>query len=604
MDPGDLTTDELEYELAIRKIQLGSNRRNNCLNLRNALREELRGKKSPPTFTTEILDPKDEMVVIEEKLDELQDYLEEFSDNLVVTAQALSRLEHVSSRFKRIEPSKIEGIQHYRAQSRLRALKQKFEEWKTNTEAKLNEKPKKTKNTRQQEESSSPLLPQIPEPLNQFDENDDYESLAEKYKKLLSFVTTFQEELAKPISGTRSHSFAQPNRTTEENQDHRGTRTEGYHNSQNSTQIPHVQFGGTTSYDNRPPNFSSEPPNSSLQPPNFGRGPPNSSMGPRYSDFSGYRTGNADESQFYASVNHRRNVVHKWRIEFRGDENGISLNDFISQVEHFQKAEAVSDAELRDSVIHLLKGQALTWYRAFHNEYPSWPDLKYALRKEFLPGAYQHYLRQEIEARVQGEDEKFSVFLASMEMLFKNLAYPISEAEKIDILRRNMHPELAEKFAVFSIRSIPELSSIVKNLESVRYAAQRRNSQMCRPLEPAFSTPQKPRFVRKVHLVEQDEDSAEDDQVAAVERYVKRSENRRSASKSTAPDAQTETPELSGTANREVLKCWNCEEKGHNFRDCLKERRQYFCYNCGNKGVTSSRCPICRNLGNSKGGRQ
>lgn len=41
------------------------------------------------------------------------------------------------------------------------------------------------------------------------------------------------------------------------------------------------------------------------------------------------------------------------------------------------------------------------------------------------------------------------------------------------------------------------------------------------------------------------------------------------------------------------IRCWNCGELGHGFRDCRKAQNTLFCYRCGQKGYASRSCPAC-----------
>lgn len=46
------------------------------------------------------------------------------------------------------------------------------------------------------------------------------------------------------------------------------------------------------------------------------------------------------------------------------------------------------------------------------------------------------------------------------------------------------------------------------------------------------------------------------------------------------------------------MKCWNCEELGHHWQECLSDRR-IFCYGCGAKDIYKPNCIDCRNRRNN-----
>jgi hypothetical protein len=58
MEPHELAIDEIENELFIRNLKLSTNRRQNCILLNKALKDERQGKSEPPASTTEIIPPK------------------------------------------------------------------------------------------------------------------------------------------------------------------------------------------------------------------------------------------------------------------------------------------------------------------------------------------------------------------------------------------------------------------------------------------------------------------------------------------------------------------------------------------------------------------
>jgi Retrotransposon gag protein len=313
-------------------------------------------------------------------------------------------------------------------------------------------------------------------------------------------------------------------------------------------------------------------------------------------------------------------AVLKWRITFSGDGAGLSLNDFLLQSEDLRKPAGLSEADLRDAVIHLLRGPALTWYRAFNERFSTWGELKQALRKNFLPYDYDHYLRCDIDRRFQGENEQFSVFLASMEMLFKNLSRPPPEEEKIEILRRNMRPELADRLAVYDIVSVEQIFNVMKHLERTNYVKQRRANPAAEPLEPAFFTPAtsaqgRQRASRKVYELVESSEESDETEVAVIDRARRKQGNGRKldtqggptegqtehqlnrVGTNSTPATSTERPAIRSTG----LVCWNCEEEGHNYRQCQKPKERYFCFYCGKKDTTSLRCPRCRLSGNEGG---
>lgn len=67
---------------------------------------------------------------------------------------------------------------------------------------------------------------------------------------------------------------------------------------------------------------------------------------------------------------------------------------------------------------------------------------------------------------------------------------------------------------------------------------------------------------------------------------------------------EDETCEIRGpikTQESSNYKCWNCEEIGHTYKQCVKPRR-IFCYGCGLVGFFLTDCPSCRKQENRQRG--
>ncbi|KAF5302569.1 hypothetical protein FQA39_LY10187 [Lamprigera yunnana] len=54
---------------------------------------------------------------------------------------------------------------------------------------------------------------------------------------------------------------------------------------------------------------------------------------------------------------------HKWSFTFSGDSKGLSVTAFIERMEEYKIAKNVSDSALKNSIIELLQGSDLIWYR-------------------------------------------------------------------------------------------------------------------------------------------------------------------------------------------------------------------------------------------------
>lgn len=261
--------------------------------------------------------------------------------------------------------------------------------------------------------------------------------------------------------------------------------------------------------------------------------------------------------QNFPVQNHRqnyRNPIPNWHLCFTGDGKGLSVNDFLRQVNYMARADRVGNLELLESAIHLFSGPARNWYMAFERSFDCWETLKIALRRQFITRDGDFGIMKEIEQRLQLKDEPFIFYLSSLLNMFDQLRIPLSERNKVDLVLRNISPHLAEKLAVFEVNNLQDLSAICKQIEDVQ------NKIKTRRPEPVAQNYSRNR-INEVEMCELD-----------VRKTMK-------------PIS--------------VLKhkCVNCRESGHDFKQCTKEKMRIFCFRCGELGQTTYSCP-CSNMGN------
>lgn len=254
-------------------------------------------------------------------------------------------------------------------------------------------------------------------------------------------------------------------------------------------------------------------------------------------------------------------VMH-WDIKFDGNIQEMSVNAFLERVNDYRISRNVSEVELCDSAIELLRGQALTWYRSVRSKISSWDDFVRLLKEDYEPFDYGLALWDEIRARTQGAEEPVGAYLASMINLFQRLPKPPTEEEKLQVLRRNILPYYIEGIGLTEIESVEQLHMVCKQLEKNRLLAAR------------FQPPP----TSRKNLLESD----------------------------LAYHGRTRTPAVHATeaftpsTPSRNFSCWNCHERGHVARDCKKEKRKH-CFRCGKPDVTTNTCPRCS--GNARGGR-
>lgn len=296
------------------------------------------------------------------------------------------------------------------------------------------------------------------------------------------------------------------------------------------------------------------------------------------------------EFQFQNPRRSRKTIpINQWNVKFSG-EGGVSLSEFLGEVELFALSEQYSDEELFSSAIHLFSGHARKWFKANYDDLISWNELVGALKEEFQSENYDFLLVSEIDSRFQGKEESFSSFLAEMRILFGKLSVPLSERYKLYVLKKNMLSSHAMAIATLNITSVRELSIVCKRLDATKMLQDKQNpsSSSYSFVEPAYRTP----FTRKIfrnHVNEVEGAGIPFQEENEITELRRNNYNQRPAINLGRPPVNNQRPV--GETNRII--CFNCDEHGHLFRNCPLELR-IFCFICGMKGATVNTCPRCK----------
>lgn len=257
--------------------------------------------------------------------------------------------------------------------------------------------------------------------------------------------------------------------------------------------------------------------------------------------------------------------LEKWKIIYDG--NG-SVSDFLFKVETLSKRSKCSEEHLLNNFHVLLEGKAETWYWWYmkNNRNVIFPSLRQAITREFGHLESDHDILIKITMRKQQMKESYDDFHTAMVSMNSRLRNPMSESSLIDIMKRNLTPNL--KFLLFNSlhRTLEDLKDTARKAEIVL-----RDNKM---FNPYFG------INRNVSEIETSvDDSAEldalDPQIEAIQ-YTKRK-----------PDYSR-------------IQCWNCLQSGHSYIYCSDVISTPFCFKCGQKGVLTPKCTNDHSQGNRK----
>lgn len=610
MLPEDLKEDEIEHELLIRNLSNLLSRRDRTAGLRSRLKKETEGLDLSPVFRQDILNGSLEFRTCESKIDELNEALNtaHVAKDYGSFMSAVSRVKHLYDRLSRL-------VDAYPDQSNILEAKQSvFDTLENITKVDLTslkafrshvgpKTPKPLVSVEVESDLLGAVGPSIPRPVSDeiidfnlqgadvcYELNKKSGSLQsnkksqrvstppiherltskpkpDKYDELARKVDLLTESLSKLLSHSNYMDTLQLRGKRS------GTENLPRHEFQSPSQSSYDQF--TNNLNSRPMPHGSR----------------------RYEQDRVdriLRPAEIREEIFEDERNQRPRVVrpippnrfnkksipvNQWNVKFSGDESGLSLSEFLGEIELFANSERLSREDLFDSAVHLFSGPARKWFKAHYLEFTSWNELVVDLKLEFQPEYYDYMLLSEIDSRVQGKEETFCSFLAEMQILFGKLGIPLGENHKLYILRKNMQSSYAVAMSTIEINTVRQLATICKRIDSTKLMQIKQgmpSNPQGRFLEPAFRTPLSFKKYQSVNMI--DEEAELDENLVDAMKFNNQGDR----------------------GQAKVLKCYKCEALGHMHRDCKVPQSFYFCYTCGLKNVTVSNCPSCNKSRNLK----
>lgn len=258
-------------------------------------------------------------------------------------------------------------------------------------------------------------------------------------------------------------------------------------------------------------------------------------------------------------------IIQNWHLKFDGSPNGLNVNEFLYRIKTLTEDNFNGDFSVICRNLNiLLIGKAGEWYWRYHRQASPivWEDFCEALKYQYRDFKSTFDIREEVRNRKQKAGESFDSFYEAVSSILDRLPAPMSDMELIEILTRNLRPEIRQEILYIPINSIPHLRKLVQMRENFlndeyvrRNLAHRSNN-----------------FLPRRQVAEISDFKGED-----VESSLKNSE---------AIHA------IQNATKRKI--CWNCGEQGHYWEDCLGERR-VFCYGCGAANTYKPNCSFCAN---------
>lgn len=297
-----------------------------------------------------------------------------------------------------------------------------------------------------------------------------------------------------------------------------------------------------------------------------------------------------DATYNYPHVDHSKaffRLSQSNRSLLKFDGRNQTLHNFLERVDEFCMSHKISKNDLLTFAHEFFEGDALILFRSVRSSCHTWQDLENQLKIVFLPCDFEGDLWDAIRDRKQGVSERVLIFIAVMENLFKRFSYPVNESTQLKIIIKNLRPYFQDRLALRYPFNISELKQLCKTLEDVKLSNsnfKESTGNFSNLLGPdlSFSKSNTSGVKHKGHINE----ILEDLKLTDI--------NKSSAEVVGNINHPVSLPENSNIAINALknIKCWNCDIQGHAYNQCPK-KRTIFCFTCGKKGVTKTKCLKC-----------
>lgn len=319
--------------------------------------------------------------------------------------------------------------------------------------------------------------------------------------------------------------------------------------------------------------------------------------------------------------------VHKWPFSYGGNQNIMELAVFLNRVKTYADTEDVDEYSLLRGIKHLLRGRALEWYTRNYNQFNTWIMFKQQIKMEFLPPNFSQLIKRDLYWRFQGQDETFAKYYLDLLALFEVVEPPLLAQDQFFILKSNLNTEFAAVASASRALTVADLVAVCKDYDHAKmFSLKNKTSQIPRTalIEPNRGTPNYPRISRpaasgqawsrgppqparthQVNVIEEEElEVNQQGLLQQDEHQVYQQEAHSAPAVNELPEEQVNAVRTQGSWNQEsrtlstarapiTITCWQCEQTGHAFTACRNPKTYLFCYRCGKRGFTSRNCSEC-----------
>lgn len=163
-------------------------------------------------------------------------------------------------------------------------------------------------------------------------------------------------------------------------------------------------------------------------------------------------------------------IIQSWFLKFDGSPTGLNVEEFLYRLKSLTKDNFNSDFSVICKNLHiLLSGKARDWFWRYHkleNGNIDWNEFCSSIRSQYKYFKSTFDIKEELRNRKQKPAESFDAFFEAVSSITDRLSSPISDMELIEIITRNLRPEIRKELLYVPIHSIPHLRKLVQMRET------------------------------------------------------------------------------------------------------------------------------------------
>lgn len=170
-------------------------------------------------------------------------------------------------------------------------------------------------------------------------------------------------------------------------------------------------------------------------------------------------------------------IIKNWNLQFDRSTQGLDVEEFLYRVKaltahYFEEDYSVICKNLNI----LLTGKAREWFWLYRKQAQSivWEDFCAAIRYQYKDFKTDSDIREELRSQRQKPGENFEAYYDSISTILDRLKTPIPETELIEIVKRNLRPDIKHELLYVPIFSIAHLRNLIQMRENLL------NDESCR----------------------------------------------------------------------------------------------------------------------------